>query len=356
MKRFLLLFLLLFLVSETGASALSLPAELKQGADGEIVEIAESADGLGIGGVWRVLERLLPDAGRTVKEGLKSVMLQVVIVLLAGIGENFYRSAGGSEANDPTPMAAVFAVTALTVRDMGGMMQSCTSLLTELGAFADALLPTLAASVAATGAVSAAATEQVITAWVSSAMIRCLNGFLPSLVFAYIALSGASASLGDERMKRFASALRKGIGWCLAAVVTVFSLYLSLTHILAGSSDAVTLRVTKAAISSAVPVVGSIISDTAETVLAGAGMMRNAIGVFGLLTVISLCALPFLTLLIRYLAYRVAALASIALEGGRLADYMEEMSGAFSLMLGMIGSAALMLFVSIFASMAVMTG
>ena len=358
MRRFLTILLLLFTVSVQEVTAVSLPPELADGADRELVSAAEdtASDAAHFtSGLLRLFERLRPELGVALKKGVKTAMLQVLIVLIAGIGGDLIGAAGGEGSVDPAPMAAVLAISALAVSNMDGLMRSCVSLLTELGAFADSLLPVLAAAVAATGAVSAAATEQVVTAWVSSMMIRALNSFLPALVFSFVALLSASASLGDARLKKFAMAMKKGIGLCLTAVVSVFSIYLSLTHILSGGTDAMSVRLTKAALSSAVPVVGTIISDTAETVLAGAGMMRNAIGVFGLLTVISLCALPFFSLLFQYLAYRVAALASSAVEGGRLSDYLEEMSGAYSLMLGMVGSAALMLFVSIFASMAVMT-
>ena len=69
---------------------------------------------------------------------------------------------------------------------------------------------------------------------------------------------------------------------------------------------------TKTAISGMIPVVGGIIAEASETVLAGAGLLKGAIGVFGLLGVLALCAYPFLQLGIQYLLYKLTAfLASV---------------------------------------------
>ena len=42
--------------------------------------------------------------------------------------------------------------------------------------------------------------------------------------------------------------------------------------------------------------VGSILADAADTVLAGAGAVRNTVGVAGLLAVLAVCLLPLVRL------------------------------------------------------------
>ncbi len=55
-------------------------------------------------------------------------------------------------------------------------------------------------------------------------------------------------------------------------------------------------RVTKTAVSAALPVVGSILSDAASTLAAAAGTLKATIGIFGLLAVAAICLPPVLTL------------------------------------------------------------
>ena len=129
-------------------------------------------------------------------------------------------------------------------------------------------------------------------------------------------------------------------------------MYLSIARVISGSADSAAVKVAKAAISGTVPVVGGILSDAAETVLAGAGLLKNTIGVFGLLAVLAICALPFLQLGIQYLLYKLAAFLAGTMGPPGLCKLIDGLAGAFGLILGMTGTCALLLLVSILSSIA----
>ena len=95
-----------------------------------------------------------------------------------------------------------------------------------------------------------------------------------------------------------------------------------------------------------VPVVGGILSDAAETVLAGAGVLKNAVGVFGMLTILSICLVPFLQLGIHYLTYKLTGALAATVADGRVAGLIDQIGSAFGLVLGMTGASALLLLVS----------
>ena len=101
--------------------------------------------------------------------------------------------------------------------------------------------------------------------------------------------------------------------------------------------------------------VGSIISDASETVLAGAGMLKNTIGVFGTLAILAACAYPFLQLGIQYLLYKLTAFLAGAVGAPGLCKLIDGLGGAFGLILGMTGSCALLLLVSVLASVGAVT-
>lgn len=69
--------------------------------------------------------------------------------------------------------------------------------------------------------------------------------------------------------------------------------YLTASGAIAGSADAAAVKAAKMTISRAIPVVGGILSDAAETVLAGAGVLRGTVGVVGMLVVLAICLTPF---------------------------------------------------------------
>ena len=175
------------------------------------------------------------------------------------------------------------------------------------------------------------------------------------LLSLYIGAAAAGAMLGDARLDAAARGLQKGITWALTGLLTAFTLYLSVAGIVAGSADAAAVRLTKRAISTAVPVVGNVIAGAAETVLAGAAALKNSIGVFGVLAGLGPCAVPFLRLGIQYLLYKLAAFAAGTVSSPPLAKLVDRLGSAFGLILGMVGSCALLLTVAVLSSLLAVT-
>ena len=166
---------------------------------------------------------------------------------------------------------------------------------------------------------------------------------------------GAGPGAPDLITLRGAELLKKTVTWALTTALLLFTIYLSAVRIVAGAADGTTVKVAKAAISGAVPVVGGIIAETAETVLAGAGMLKNTIGIFGMLAILAACAYPFLQLGIQYLLYKLSAFLASVIGTPGLCKLIDGLGGAFGLVLGMTGSCALLLLISVLSSVAVVT-
>ena len=89
--------------------------------------------------------------------------------------------------------------------------------------------------------------------------------------------------------------------------------------------------------------------------LAGAGLLRGTIGAFGALAVLAACAYPFLQLGVQYLLFKLTAFLASSLGAPGLCKLIDGLGGAFGLILGMTGSCAVLLLVSILASVGAVT-
>ena len=121
----------------------------------------------------------------------------------------------------------------------------------------------------------------------------------------------------------------------------IYTGFLSLSGVLAGSADAIALKTAKMAVSGMVPVVGGIISDAAETVLAGAGLLKHSIGTFGMLAILAIFIVPFLKISIWLIGFRLVS-ALCAVVESKLSGCMDAVSDAMGYILAMIGSCSLM--------------
>ena len=139
----------------------------------------------------------------------------------------------------------------------------------------------------------------------------------------------------------------------ITALLLAFVGYLTASGAIAGSVDASAVKAAKLAISRAIPVVGGILADASETVLAGAGVLKGSVGVVGMLVVLAICITPFLQLALQYLVYKVSAALCAAVAQPRLSQLINAIGSAFGLVLGMTGAGALVLLVSLVSAISV---
>ena len=117
------------------------------------------------------------------------------------------------------------------------------------------------------------------------------------------------------------------------------------TKIITGSVDASALRAAKLTISGMIPVVGKIISDSSETILVSAGMVKNGVGIYGLLAVISVVIGPFIKIGIQYLLFKVTAALCDLFGIKQISGLISDFSKALAIALGMIGILGMMLMI-----------
>ena len=87
--------------------------------------------------------------------------------------------------------------------------------------------------------------------------------------------------------------------------------------------------------------------------LAGLGIML--VGVALLLAVLAICLTPFLNMAVQYLLYKLTAFLAGIVTQGALAELINALGTAFGLMLGMTGSCALLLLISITSAVSAVT-
>ena len=212
------------------------------------------------------------------------------------------------------------------------------------------LLPLLTSALATAGGVTRASVWQLSTVFAADLLLTLITQLFAPLVYVYLGLVTANAVLAGERLRRLANAVKKGIGWCLTGVLTLFTGYLSIGGAASAGVDGLRLQLTKLAVSAGVPVVGGVLSEATESMLAGATVLKNAMGLFGMLAVLGMCVLPFVHLGVQYLVYKGAAFVAGTAGEERLVKLIEDLGGGFGLLLGMTASCAMLLLVALTAA------
>lgn len=289
--------------------------------------------------------------GGILKRALRSGVMILAVILLCGVGQSLFPQ----HNNMSVSLVGVLAVSSIAVGDVQSLLGMGKQLMETMVSFSNILLPVVAGVTTATGAITGGAARQMAAVLFSNLLTNLFHQLLLPLLYGYLAALIAWSALGNPGLKRVCDLLKWMVVTLLSIIMLSYVSYLTLTGVVAGAADGASIKAAKFAISGAVPVVGRILSDAAETMLAGAGLLRGAVGIFGTVVIVAICLIPFLQLAIHYLIYKMVAALTATVGEGRICGLVEGIGGAFGLLLGMTGSSSLLLLISLVSSVTVMT-
>ena len=339
-------FALTFCTVTAGADLEKQAGQLKNALPNETRHIMQEIEPTGAdlqSGLKTVVQDAAENIGDHIKSGAKTAVLLLAVVILGGVGGSISPEGNTAAVN----LAVVLSAALISVSETGSMIATATDTIENMTDFSRIMLPVLGSSAAAAGKPASAAVLYAATMAFSQLLMTVIKNYALPLTYAYIACCVANAAIGGKVLGRMAKLIKQAITISLTVLIFIYIGYLSISGAVSGSADAVSVKAAKLTISTLVPVLGGIISDAAETVVAGAGILKNSVGVFGLLAVLAMCLGPFIGLGIKYLVYKLTAAICGAVADDRVVALIDSISGAFAMIIGMVGATALMLFVSI---------
>ncbi len=300
-------------------------------------------------------EQILEAAGVYGRNALTGAGAVMAIAFLCTAASSAFGIDKG-KTPDYTVMAGALGIMAVSAGNVHTFLEEAKTVVETLGAFSKTLLPALAAAAAASGMPALGTAGYAVTAFFMDVLVTVAEHAAVPLVYGFAALSFGAAALDNEGLRAGAKLMRTVVIGFLTVLMLTFTIFLTTAGAITGTADATATKLTKTAISTVLPVVGGIVSDAAAAVVNGAGMMKNSVGLFGLLAVCGVCVLPVVKLVIHTLTYRLAGAFAAAVAEPRLSGLISAIGEAVGMMLGIAGACAMMLFLSITCLIRVGTG
>lgn len=303
---------------------------------------------MGEAGLDAILEAIRESFFSVFKKALTSAAKLLTIVVLCAAANSALEEGG---TRDMVSLCSTIAVSAIAVSDVNAFFGMGIKTLHTLSDFSKVLLPVMCTAAVSAGAITSASAKFAVTALFMDVLMTVGINVIMPLISVYLASVIAGAALGKDTLAGISKLLKWGCTTGLTMLMLAFTTYLGMTGLISGKSDEFAAKLTKSAIGTMLPVVGGIVSDAAGTVVAGAGILRNVIGVFGFLAVAAVCVAPFLTLGTHYIVYKGTAALSEALTDKRMAELISGVGVAFGMVMALVGAGGLMLFFSVISSM-----
>ena len=107
----------------------------------------------------------------------------------------------------------------------------------------------------------------------------------------------------------------------------------------------ITAKTTKSIVSSAIPVVGKILGDAVDTVLGSGIILKNAIGLIGVILIIGICIMPILKLAVLTATYKLLATVTQPIADKKITNLLEQIGDIFKIFLAILSSLSVMLII-----------
>jgi stage III sporulation protein AE len=223
-------------------------------------------------------------------------------------------------------------------------MRSVRTVVDTMAAGMPALFPLWLTLLAAVGATRSSAFFQPAIVAASGTMTALVKNVTLSFALAtalVTILQHLSPHIGLSRLRGL---LKTIANWSLGICFTVFIGVMAVQGMGAAAYDGVTLRTAKYAIDNFVPIVGGMFADTMDTIIACSLLVKNALGMTGLVLIGVFCIVPMIRVIGCTFVLRLCAAFVEPVAESSLVDLMDDFAGTLTLLFTVLLSIAAMFF------------
>ena len=293
----------------------------------------------------KILKKLLKIFGKEIVSSLKTIIAVLVIVLIHSIIKAVADNLETSNISKTIYYVQYILIVTIVMSNFSDLILSITSTIQNLIGFMNSLVPLLITLMIYTGNIATSSLlEPIILIIIEFISNIILTLILPgvSIITALMVVSKLSDKVQIGKLTKF---LKSSIVWFLGIILTVFVGVVSLEGTLASSVDGITAKTAKAAVSSMIPVVGKILGDSVDSVLGCGLILKNALGVVGVIIIIGICATPIIKLSVLTIMYSLSSAIIEPLADEKIVKLLEDFSGIFKLLLGILCAVAVLLII-----------
>jgi len=271
------------------------------------------------------------------------VMLTVFSMILETLQSAFERNAVSKVAYSIAYMVMVV----LAVNSFNVAIGYAKDAISGMIQFMMAMIPLLLTLLASMGNIVTVSVLHPLIIFMIHAVGTVIYTVVFPLLFFSAVLHIASALTEKFKVTQLANVLRNFAVGLMGIMLTIFLGVISVQGATSSVTDGVTMRTAKFVTGNFVPVIGKTFSDAADTVMSASLLVKNAIGIAGVIILIFLCAFPAIKILTLALIYNVAAAVMQPLGDSPVTQCLQTIGKSLIYVFAALAAVSLMFFLAV---------
>lgn len=281
-----------------------------------------------------------------IRESLIGLSTILVVVILCGLMKNMMGNSFG-EVSKICEYVSFLLVVYLIAGSFIYYVNLTKELIGLMQSFVRIIFPPLLTLMTAIGSISSVGIFQPAMAVLSGSMLEFMtNTVVPVGVFGGMTsiLSGISKRIKLNKISGFCNSMCK---WLIGIAFTVYAGLLSIQGIMAASYDGIYFKTAKYTVGAFVPIVGGMMSDTMDTMLGCSLLLKNAIGLTGLVILASMCLLPMLRYVVCIMSYKLLDAVIDIVADSQISDAISGLISGITTMFAIVCVVTSMTFITV---------
>lgn len=159
------------------------------------------------------------------------------------------------------------------------------------------IFPILFTIMTAIGSSKSVTFFQPVIAFVCNFIVKFVINFLLPIVILSLVFTICSNLSSNLKLNKLNNFLLNFFKWCLGLTLTIFMSFVSIQSLTVSTFDSISISAAKFTMRSLIPFVGGFISDSFNIILGGSILIKNALGLTGLILIFSSLIVPIISIL-----------------------------------------------------------
>ena len=293
---------------------------------------------------FNILENLLLNEINIV---LKLMVSVLIILIIHSIFKAIIENLGNSTASQIVFFLQYLVIVTVVINSFVSILDLTKECIGNVVGFMNMLVPILITLMLTTGNIATTSIVQPILIIMINFIGNFINLFIIPMLLISLTISIISNISNKIQIERISNFLKSSIIWILGIILTIFSCTLSLEGTLTSSVDGLTSKTAKAAVSTFIPVVGKIMGDTVESVIGCGNILKNSVGMIGIIIISGIVILPVIKITVLWIAFKLTSGISELVADTQIVKLMDNIADSYKILFAILISVAIMFIVGI---------
>lgn len=269
----------------------------------------------------------------------------IVIIIVHSILRSVSEGLENKAISQITYYVQYILIVTLVMANFADILSMVRTSINSLVGFMNSLIPLLITLMLTTGNIASAGIIEPIILFI----ITFIGNFITTVLIPFVLIanvlgivSKVSSKIQIDKLSKF---FNSTVVWVLGIVLTIFVGVLSVEGSLSSTVDGITAKTAKAAVTNFIPVVGKILGDAVDTVIGCSNVLKNAVGIIGVIIIICICIGPVIKLAVLMALYYLAGAICQPIADEKIVKLLEQMGDTFKMLLAILCSISVMLIV-----------